>query len=490
MKPLQQDDDLFRMLVERVKDYAIFMVDTTGYVTSWNEGAENIKGYTADEIIGKHISVFYTEEDIKSGEPELHLKTAKEKGRFENEGWRARKDGSRFWEEAIFTALYNTEGKFKGYSKITRDLTERKRAEEKLRDANKELAFQNEVKEKRAAELIIANKELAFQNEEKEKRAAELIIANKELTFQNEEKEKRAAELIIANKELAFQNTEKEKRASELIIANKELAFQNIEKEKRAGELTSANGKLKKGEDAIRKLNKELEVNLTQIIDVNQELEAFSYSVSHDLRAPLRAINGYAQMLEEDYGKSLNAEGVRKLGVIMENAKKMGLLIDDLLTFSRLGRKQVQKSPINMNKLVESVLIEISKTIQYKTTLKITELKPASGDYSLLYQVMMNLISNALKYSSKVETPLIELASEDNGEEIIYSIKDNGAGFDMRYVDKLFNVFQRLHTTAEFEGTGVGLAIVQRIIKKHGGKVWAKGEINKGAEFYFSLPKK
>jgi light-regulated signal transduction histidine kinase (bacteriophytochrome) len=194
-------------------------------------------------------------------------------------------------------------------------------------------------------------------------------------------------------------------------------------------------------------------------------------------------------MFEEDYGGSLSEDGARKLGVIRENAQKMGILIDDLLTLSRLGRKPVQKSAVNMGALVESVLLEIDKTKHYKAIIKTGDLKPAYADYSLIFQVMMNLLSNAIKYSSKIKIPLIEIGSEEKDKEIIYWVKDNGTGFDMKYSDKLFKVFQRLHSEEEFEGTGVGLAIVQRLISKHEGKVWAKGEVNKGAEFYFSLPK-
>src|SRR5450631_4048723 len=231
-----------------------------------------------------------------------------------------------------------------------------KRKSDELIITNTELVFQDNEREKRAAELVIANKELAFQDNEREKRAAELIIANKELAFQNEEKENRAAELIIANKELVFQNEEKEKRAAELIIANKELAFQNEEKEKRAEELLVANRELKQAEADIRQLNDELEQKViertSQLESVNKELESFSYSISHDLRAPIRAINAYTKILSEDYSEKFDTDGLKILYSIMRNSKKMGELIDDLLAFSKLGRKQVTVSEINMTALV------------------------------------------------------------------------------------------------------------------------------------------
>lgn len=245
----------------------------------------------------------------------------------------------------------------------------------------------------------------------------------------------------------------------------------------------------KKSEQEIKQLNTDLKKNVAQLEVTNKELESFSYSVSHDLRAPLRIINGYAKIIQEEYHAQLDDELKRLFEIIQNNAKKMGVLIDDLLAFSKLGRKEIMKTAINTNEMVKQVIREMESSIKQNAKIKVSNLKPAEGDYILLYQVFVNLISNALKYSSKKNDPQIEINSFENDDECIYYIKDNGTGFNMDYAHKLFGVFQRLHTNDQFEGTGVGLAIVQRVIVKHGGRVWAEGEIDKGATFYFSLPK-
>jgi light-regulated signal transduction histidine kinase (bacteriophytochrome) len=348
-------------------------------------------------------------------------------------------------------------------------------------------------------ELFLANKEIALQNLQREKRAEELIIANKELAFQNEEKEKRAQELIIANKELAFQNEEKEKRAEELIIANKELAFQNEEKEKRAEELIIANRELKTAEDDIRKLNDELERKVRERTSqlefankelevVNKELESFSYSVSHDLRAPIRAIHGYTTILAEDYIDNFDAEGIKVFQAITRNSKKMGELIDDLLAFSKLGRKQVSFAPIDMNALLKVVQEEITEEDDNVPSYQVSDMPQAMGDKSLIKQVWINLVSNAIKYSRHKAETTVEIGAYQEKDMIVYFVRDKGAGFDMQYYDKLFGVFQRLHSQEEFEGTGIGLAIVQKIVQRHNGLAWAESELDQGSTFYFSLP--
>ena len=225
-----------------------------------------------------------------------------------------------------------------------------------------------------------------------------------------------------------------------------------------------------------------------QLEQVNKELEAFSYSVSHDLRAPLRAITGYANILEEDMGAQLETEQRRLLEVIKKNTHKMGMLIDDLLSFSRVSRHDILQTSIPSEDVVDEV---VRSFVSEERMIKWVKgpLLPVRGDINMIRQVWMNLLSNAVKYTGKTENPVIETGSYIDGGQTIFFVKDNGAGFDDAYKGKLFKVFQRLHAADEFEGTGVGLAIVEKIVSKHGGRVWAEGEIEKGACFYFSLPR-
>jgi signal transduction histidine kinase len=351
--------------------------------------------------------------------------------------------------------------------------------------ANKELAFQNDEKEKRAAELGVANKELAFQNDEKEKRAAELGVANKKLAFENEEKEKRAAELGVANKKLAFENEEKEKRAAELGVANKELAFENEEKEKRAAELIIANKEL-----AFQ--NEEKEKRAAELIVANKELLAFTYVSSHDLQEPLRKIQTFVTIILKQENENLSEDGKNNFQRMQLAAGRMQLLIEDLLAFSRINTMERK--------------FELRDTIQEKhAVIESGDLCPANIIAFQFRQLLYNLISNALKFSNpEVPSRIIiksrivkgknvrgQNFSPQQSDEKNYchiTVKDNGIGFEPHFSERIFEVFQKLHGKEVYAGTGIGLAIVKKIVENHNGIITATSELNKGAQFDIYIP--
>ena len=247
----------------------------------------------------------------------------------------------------------------------------------------------------------------------------------------------------------------------------------------------------KHAEEALLKAHAELQDHARRLEETNRELEGFAYTISHDLRAPLRAINGFAHMLADDYGHSLEEEGKRQLTVIEANAVKMGHLIDDLLSFSRAGRTAMNVAGIDMNRLVAEVVETLKGSdAGAKADIHVAALPAGRGDPALIRQVLANLIENAVKFSRKRPDPRIEVGSFERDGEQVYFVRDNGVGFDMKYKEKLFGVFQRLVTEKEFEGTGVGLAIVQRLVARHGGKVWAEARPGEGATFFFTLNRK
>ena len=469
-------NEYFRMITE-IEDYAIIMLDESGKIKNWNKGARKIKGYEAKDIIGKNFSVFYTAGDRQNGMPENILSEARQNGKAVYEGLRVRKDGSTFWGSIVITVLKDDNGDIAGFTKVTRDISEKRKAEEKFH-ALLDSAPDATVIVDEAGIIQMTNtqteKLFGYSRHEIIGKHVEIFIPFELRNRHIHHRADFAKSSKVRAMGVGIELNAVKKDGSMFPV---EISLSPIQTEE--GMLISA---------AIRDIThrKELETELKKI---NTELEAFTYSVSHDLRAPLRGIIGFTNVLEEEYSSKLDNEAKRITSIIKANTIRMGRLIDDLLNFSRTGKQEIVKADFSTKAMVHEVINEI--TGQYEIEgieWDIRELLPARGDISTIRQVWVNLISNAVKYSRNKPRPVIEIGSWlDNGFAVFY-VKDNGVGFDEQYKDKLFRVFQRLHDADEFEGTGVGLAVVEKIISRHKGKVWAEGKMNEGAGFYFTIP--
>jgi PAS domain S-box-containing protein len=361
----------FRLMVEAVKDYGIFMLDPEGYVVSWNEGAARINGYEAEEIIGLHFSTFYPEEAIATEWPQHELKVASREGRFEDEGWRLRKDGSAFWANVVITALHDVNGVLVGFTKVTRDLSERRRYEEALRESERRLARANQ-----------------------------------------------------------------------------------------------------------------------ELMQRNRDLEEFAYVAGHDLQEPLRKINTFGEMLESDYRDNLGENGRLYVDRMRVSAQRMAELVRDLLAYSRVTTNKQPFQRVDLNRLVTEVLGDLYVSLEESGgKVNVGHLPAITADPTQMRQLFQNLIANSLKFKRAGVTPVVQVSAErgdDNAYRII--VEDNGIGFESRFLDRIFDPFQRLHPRGKFEGTGLGLTICRRIVDRHAGYIEVDSTPGEGSRFVVTLP--
>ncbi|MCL5034999.1 MAG: PAS domain S-box protein [Bacteroidetes bacterium] len=487
-----------------ISEAAVITTDEAQCIIALDSQTEKIFGYSSAELIGKPLDVLIPQRFV-----EAHRQHVVRFGQ-SSESYRRthnrpeitgqRKDGTEFPAEAAISKL--TQGGAATFTVVLRDITRRKQAEEALRESERQLSLvYNNVSDIIFYLTVESDERFRFVSVNpafmKATGLAEGQVVGK---FVREVIPEPSLTMVLGkyNEAIRDKKTVKWEETSAYPAGTKHGEVSVTPIFDANGRCTNLIGAVhditerKNAEEQVRKLNDELEQRVVErtaeLEAANTELEAFSYSVSHDLRAPLRAIDGFSRILYEDHASKLDDEGLRILNVVRTSTQQMGQLIDDLLAFSRIGRKQVEKRTIDMRYLATSIADELKPTNR-SVEFSINELPEAYGDTSMIRQVFVNLVSNAVKFTRNKEHALIEMRGYAEGDQNIYYVKDNGAGFDERYSNKLFGVFQRLHTADEFEGTGVGLAIVQRIIHKHGGKVWTEGKVNEGATFYFSLPK-
>jgi PAS domain S-box-containing protein len=502
---LKANEEKFRNLTETAFD-AIVLTDSKGKVIFWNKGAELMFGYKKEEALqtfpfllmpGKNQgSEIHSLQSYLTEEKNFRGKVIELEGR--------RKNGETFPIE-IAIASWESAGE-KIFSGIIRDVSERKQAEEKILRLNEDL--ERKIS-KRTSELNAKMRQLK-ESEEKFQKAFQASAAGISITRLSDGKYLDVNDAFLRmtgySREEVIEHSSTElglilntKQREDILrqmqehgsVKNFEMVIQNRHDEQlnilSSIETISLNEQ-KYAINIIYDITQRKKAE-EQLKSTNRELEAFSYSISHDLRAPLRSIIGYSKILEEDFGALLNEEGKKTLTVIQRNALRMNDLIDGLLQFSRLGRKELEKTLVNTEQIVHNIITILNNnSSSHKTEINVKNLPPVQADPMLLAQVWENLLSNAIKYSSKNANPKIEVGAKKNPGEIEYYVKDNGAGFDMAFASKLFEVFQRLHKPEQFEGTGIGLSIVKRIIGKHGGRVWAEGKVNQGATFFFTLP--
>jgi PAS domain S-box-containing protein len=489
--PSPQSETIFRAMVESVRDYAIFVLDPNGIVSTWNPGAERIKQYKPQEIIGQHFSVFYPEEDKRNDKPGWELKVATRTGRFEDEGWRIRKDGTRFWANVVITRINDKAGHLIGFGKITRDLTERRSAEQRYRmiiegvtdyaifslDSQGNVTSWNSgaqrIKQYTAEEIIGRHFSNFYTPEDRERGQPQHVLKTAEQEGRWEGEGWR-----VRKDGTRFWS-------SVVVTAIRDEAGNLTGFSKVTRDISDRKRLL----DELQRHAEELEQEVAERERTNAELEAFSYSVSHDLRAPLRAIEGFASALREDYGDKLDETGKDYLREIMNASTRMNRLVQDLLDYGRLSRIDVSPTVVPLGPMLSRLLDEGPpeyKTVALKGDLK----RSVLAHEPTLSQVIVNLLSNALKFHASGTTPKVRItvAPARRKGRVRISIADNGIGIAPEHQEKIFKVFERLHGLDEFPGTGIGLAIVKRGTERMGGTYGVTSAPGDGSTFWVELP--
>ncbi len=466
---------------------AIVSKDLSGNILSWNKGAEHIYGYSEAEIVGKPVDLIVPQDQLNDVSHAMQ-QVAEGKIVKRDETTRLHKNGNLLTVSLILSPMRDPAGKIIGISSIAHDISERKRDEQALRELRQALELAPVLVRDTNGQILMWNRG-AEQLYGYTKAEALGGISHTLLRTRFPEPLADIEEQLHRHDAWQGELVHRRKDGREVLVGSSWALYRDREgKPLRVVETNTDLTARKLAESKLRELNLSLEHHVSErtadLQASNKELEAFTYSVSHDLRAPLRHIVGFSKMLQETCGNSLTSEGQHYLKRIEDGTHRMGMLVDDLLNLTRIGRQELKLQMVDLNPILSDIVADLAlDTEARRIEWKISRLPPVNGDPALLKVVFQNLLSNSAKYTRKCPQALIEVGVEGN---VLY-VRDNGVGFDMKYADKLFGVFQRLHRAEDFEGTGVGLATVQRIIQKHGGHIWAEAEIEKGATFFLSL---
>ena len=497
LRLIEKSRDELARIVDSAQD-CIVGEDANGFITSWNKGAERIYGYTAEEIVGKNVKVFFPlGHENEFSELMQRIRRGENVASYESE--RITKLGKRITLALTHSPIMDEAGKVAGVSTIAMDITELKRAQAEVMAASR---YARSLIEASLDPMVVISAEGKITDVNKATEDATGIVREKLIGtdfadyFTDREKATLGylhafAEGAVSDYALSLRH-----RSGKIMNVLYNARVYRDAGGEVAGLFAAARDvtEVMRDEDELRKHRLHLEDMVAErtreLAESNKEMEAFAYSVSHDLRAPLRAIDGFSGILLEDYADKLDPEGQRLLHVVRDSTAKMGRMIDDVLAFSRAGRTEMNTEPLSMEALVGDAIKDLeTATAGRRVRFEIGPLPDARGDGAMLQRVWVNLLDNAIKYSAPKPDARIEIGANQSADETAYFVRDNGVGFDMKYVDKLFGVFQRLHGS-EFPGTGIGLAIVKRIVTRHGGRVWAEGKPNEGATLYFALPKR
>jgi PAS domain S-box-containing protein len=519
---LKKSEERYHSMVSEIQDYAIILLDVTGKILDWNKGAEKLNGYKSEEILGKNFRLFYPLEDKNANLPERLLEEASKNGFATHEGYRIRKDGSRFWANVVFTALHDESGQITGFAKVTKDLTQRKIADDKLSMFTEELKRKNEEllrSEERYHKMIADVQDYAIllldpqgnvQNWNtgaqviKGYTAAEIVGKNFSTFYPPEDVKRGLPKKLLKEAELRGKANHEGWRIRKdgskfwgniVITALHNSEGKLIGFSKVTRDLTEK----KKNEDALKKNALELELKNQDLEALNAELSSFAYVVSHDLKEPIRKIQIFARRLLEP---GQNMEQIRRFtDKIISSAVHMQELMEGLLYYSRIDKNSTAPEKVDLNKIIEKVKNDLELLIsERKVVIEHKRLPAIDGVFFQLYQLFLNLITNSIKFSKPDETPVIRIESRsaipaELPEELILknkkycciTVADNGVGFEQAESNRIFEVFHRL-APAQTQGTGVGLAIVKKVVQNHNGLILAEGRPNEGATFTIYLP--